>query len=229
MKKLLALFPNLTMVQSCTLWDIKFKGLSLPLSTASAELRVLAVWDYENDDEEKAAMRQLEVLRCHLVLAAHLTGQSPLVSCKVLIWQQGGDEPTAATSEMGVPLSFLASHLPQELEESARTVCWFVRYLEQPRENERARVFRLYNALGTLPGGFDGILEVSSKQEDAAILEMLLRRVQDFHDEDNEEENYIPQSLPFSRSELEAVESCYLRRLLELYPQFGNMVSGKAL
>ena len=220
MKKLLALFPNLTLVQSCTLWNITFMGLSLPLSKASTELRVLAVWDCENDDEEKAAMRQLEVLRCHLMLAAHLTGQNPLVSCKVLILQQGEEEPTAAASETGVPLSFLVSHLPQELEESARTVCWFARYLEQPRENERARVFRLYNALGTLPGGFEGISTVSSRQEDIAILAMLLRRVEDFHAEDNEEENYTPQSSPISTATLEAVESCYLHRLLELYPQF---------
>lgn len=221
MKRLLALFPNLTLVQSCTLWNITFMGLRLPLSTASAKLRVLAVWDYENDDEEKAAMRQLEVLRCHLMLAAHLTGRNPLVSCKVLIWQQGGEEPTATTAEMGIPLSFLASRLPQGLEESAKTVCWFAHYLEQPREDERARVFRLYNALGTLPGGFEGISAVSSRQEDIALLAMLLRRVEDFHAKDNEEENYTPKSSPFSTAALEAVESCYLRRLLELYPQFG--------
>lgn len=222
MKKLFALFPNLTLDKPCILWGITFMGLPSHLSTVSQDLRVLAVWNYEDDKEEKAALRQLEVLRCHLMLAAHLSGQNPLVSCKVLSWQQERNKPTAIGAELGVPLSFLSGRLPLDLEESARTVCWFAHYMEQPPKNERSRVFRLYNALGTLPCGFEGISTVSSKQEDITVLTMLLRRVEDLHNEDNEEENYVPSTMIFSEAEMKAVESCYLRCLLENYQQFGQ-------
>lgn len=220
MKRLLALFPNLTLEQSCMLWGIKFMGLKPGLSITQGEFHVLAVWDYEGEDEEKTAMRQMEVLRCHLMLAAYLMKYDPLVICKVLTWQYGEDEPAVDAAGIGIPLRVLAGRLPPDLEGSARTVCWFAHYLEQSWEDERARVFRLYNALGTLPGGFDGILTVSQKKEDIAILTMLLQRVETFHAQDNEEETYIPQSQPLSPVALDAVEDCYLRCLIGLYPQF---------
>ena len=220
MKEKLALFPNITIEKACKLWGIKFIGKRTHVSEACEELSTLAVREYQDDGEEKAVIRQLEVLRCHLMLAAYIAGYDPFMSCRMIILSHEGDEPADAHGNT-VPLSTLAAYLPEELEDSSRTVCWFVHYMEQPREDERGRVFRLYNALGTLPGGFDGISSLSSGKKDVNILTMLLKLVEDFHAQDKEEENYIHKTNPLSEEEIKDVEACYLKLLSKFYPQLG--------
>lgn len=217
MKKNLVLFPNITIGQPCTLWGIRFTGRQPHLSQALAGSRVLAELEYRDDNEEKAVMRQLEVLRCHLMLASYLAGRNPRRDCKMIILSREEEEPADAYAEKTVPLNLLADYMPNELEDSARTVCWFAHYMEQPLEDERARVFRLYNALGTLPGGFDGISSISSSKDDKAALAMLLDRVEDFHAQDEEDENYVPKTRPLDEEEIRTVEACYIKCLQKFY------------
>ena len=200
MKKLLALFPNIYLKENCIIWGIRFNILnSSPL----------LIWQYRNDNEEKFCKRQLEILRCYLMFAAYIEGKNSSLISKVVILQNE-KEKILAKEEEKVALNLLANNLPKDLEENAVTICWFARYLEQSLENERSRAFTIYNALGTLPYGFNNILQISSKQEDINMLKILLRRVEDFHAMDNADESYEYKTKALSNGEFKTLENIYL-------------------
>lgn len=220
MKKLYAILPNITIEKSCQYWDISFVGIHNHFFKETGDYSVVVQLNFENNTQEKTAMRQLKVLRNNLMVAAFLLGEDPLVCCKVLKWQEGIYAREKSISEHRLPLNLLAKHLPLNLEVSARTISWFSRYLELPKWDEGNRIMSLYNALGTLPSGFNGILTTSTKQEDKLILKALLERIQDFHNGQKEDENYVAKTLPFSVETISKLEKLYIRLLFIFFPEF---------
>lgn len=228
MEKIFAFFPNLLLDAPLSLHGVSFVGMTLPdagiagKKHPSDSYRALGVLEYTGGDEKKRAQRTLEVLRCHLMLIAHLTHQNPTESCTCLVWQEGRDRPKLPTAGLPLTLAFLAQRLPQKLEPTALTASWLARYLERPAKDEEYRLLCLYNALGALPGGYDGILAAFPLTEEHALMELLLRRVKAFQSAENDDMRHVqPPSVPFSQKAAAAVEACYLRRLLELFPELG--------
>lgn len=221
MKKLYAVFPNIKLKKPCTISGIKFTGFYSSYTLTTNELIAMVEWNYKDDIEEKAAIRQLKVLKCHLMIAARLSGDNPLIVGKIITWNEGIDKPKVIpATTVKVPLSTLIKYFPRELEETELTVCWYANYLEQSKDDERAKIFRLYNALGTLPCGFEGIKTLSSNTEDIKVMDRLLKRIDDFHTEDSEDENYVSKTLPLSNVEIRKIEDFYLHHLKVFYPFF---------
>lgn len=210
MKKVYALFPNIINNEDITAFNILFSGFNIPNFRSKSTLINVG---FNNSNEEKSAMRTIEILRCHFITAAYLKEYDPLAIGKVIISDDISDFSKVIPINDSIVLQDLIDILPHKLEESSRTVSWFARYLEYPIDNEKARVIRLYNALGTLPCGFQGITSLSETDEDKALLEELIKRKEDFSREDNEEGDYVPNTASISDDKIDKLEKLYIINL----------------
>lgn len=214
MKKLMALYPNITLEENFSLWSMDFKGLDLDSKGKS----LLVACNYKNQEEEKSCNRQVKILHGHLMTACFLKKLDPLVDCAVINNYIEGDE-VDNKGRAKVSFNSLLEHMPKELEETSKTTTWFSLYLSQSKKYEHNRVIRLYNALGTLPCGFKDIVSISSNDKEQLLLEKMLIRVEDLKVEyDDDDEDYTPKSVPFTMNEIEELEKIYVNSLLKFYP-----------
>lgn len=215
MKKVMVLYPNITLEENFSLWGMDFKGLDLDSNRPS----LLVACNYKNQEEEKSCNRQFKILHGHLMTACYLKKLDPLVNCVAINNYIEGDE-VDKTSRKKVSFNSLLEHIPKELEETSKTTTWFSLYLNQLKTHEHNRVIRLYNALGTLPCGFKDIVSISSNEKDKSLLEKMLIRVEDLKVENDDDEDYIPKSNAFTLNEIEELEKIYVKSLLKFYPVF---------
>ena len=208
MNEIFVVFPHLVIDKPRDIWGVKFEcELDKKYITIKCE--------YSNDEEEKIINRRMKVIRSHLMLACYLVGKDPSLFCKM---QKGRQEKYDDLVNLRLSIESLIDILPKNIEDSAITVYWFSRYLETNKD-ERNQIIFLYNALGTLPGGYEQILSLSDSIDDKQILQALLTRIDDLHKKDNEDETYMEKTSPFTIKEIKKLELCYIRCLLNTFTE----------
>ena len=191
MDKPFALFPNLTAVAS-----EEFFGIML--SPCSGSRGVLA---FSTASPEERIRRKVEVVSSCLVWAAYQAGLD--IRC--------GDYTTLCNelplTQVGtVDLGTLLPFIP-DLKKAMPTVFWFTRFLRA--DNEQSRIISIYNALGTLDEGFDGISLFFEMMGKDALGTLFLQTVEDHRaEEDDKGSPPIPRSL--TKQELEQVQDVYM-------------------
>lgn len=216
MGKIFVVYPNISIEEDGTFFDMEFKPYP-PMKKEFSHRMVGMGLAYHNAVEEKSVLRQIEILSSHFMTAAYIHGYDPILVGRGIQWRDGEDKPDIQAGEKNVSLLDLVNKLPKQLEDSSRTFTWFSRYLEQPKNNERSRVIRLYNALGTLPMGFNKILSLAIMEKDRAMLEKLINRKEDLKREDMEELDFVPYTVPLSNDEMDLLEEIYIRNLIKYF------------
>lgn len=216
MGKIFVVYPNISIEEENTFFGMDFKPYpSMKKDFSHKMLRIELA--YHNSLEEKSVLRQIEILSSHFITAAYINGYDPIIVGRGIRWRDGEDKPNIQAGEKTISLLDLVNKLPEQLEDSSRTSSWFARYLVQPQDHERSRVIRLYNALGTLPTGFNDILSLSIMGKEKGILERLIRRKEDLKREDTEDLDFVPITTPLSNDEMDLLEEIYIRNLIRYF------------
>lgn len=208
MKKLFATFKNLT-------FDSTIKIGNLKLSADSNENPQL-VQSFDEYESEKLAMRNIELLRCHLIAAAYFCGENFLFA-KPVIWRSGEEEPQNTGGDASIHLRKLLPKIPDNLELTAPTLTWFAKYLLEDKNNFRQRIFLLYNAFGGLCG-YDNIIKGAGSQEKKELLTLFIEKVRDFKREDEISEDEIySEKIQFTEKDMKLAEEYYIASLKKKY------------
>ncbi|MDR7870230.1 MAG: hypothetical protein RIN55_05175 [Tissierellaceae bacterium] len=217
MDKIIALFPDLTINEAFTINDTTLEKLNTEKGSCT-----IITCEPKNYEEEKASLRKLKVLRCHLTLAMYLASEEPLEICNVVMLKEEEEAfKYISSNEKKINISILERYIPNNLEKTGPTVCWFVYYLEHKQDvNDRSKVFGLYNALGSLLSDFSDITSIAKNKDEKIVLEKMIDRVRDFHKADDEDESYIYMTNPLTNAEIEYIERLYINHLKVLYPVF---------
>ncbi|MEG1972275.1 MAG: hypothetical protein RR315_03875 [Oscillospiraceae bacterium] len=208
MKKLFAAFKNLTFEGAVKIGNLEISA------DISGNLQL--VQEFDGYESEKLAMRNVELLRCHLIAAAYFCGENFLL-VKPVIWRSGEEEPQNTISRESIKLRKLLPKIPLNLELTAPTLTWFSKYLLEDEKNFRQRVFLLYNAFGGLCG-YDNIIKSADSQEKKELLTLFIEKVRDYKREDeiSEDETYS-EKIQFTEKDIKLTEEYYICSLKKTY------------
>ena len=213
------LFPNLVLTEPRTVAGVDF----IPQAVVKGSLpRALAVSEVSGARAQQAAERRLSVLTSHLMATALLCGQPPLPACRHIRWKQG--EIPAEPAPFAFPLSFgfLADRLPPDPEPTAQTLAFLAAYLREG--DPSVQIMALYNAFGTLPGGFGQLDEGLALPEEREFVQALSAHVKALREAEDDDSGRPRPTVPaIDPGTLALLEQVYLRALLGHYPYLGQL------